>query len=134
MSIKTDVSKLFMELSECLNALHQKEKKITYRALADELGLSIQRAHQKFEPLAGHIKTMQNIEMAEGAIEAGEAQGFILKTPPDQVEGDKVPLTWQCSEGHTFTRTRNQMKFTNVLCPECKKAHGPKYKNNKEQI
>ena len=71
--------------------------------------------------------------MAEGAIEAGEAQGFILKTPPDQVEGDKVPLTWQCSEGHTFTRTRNQMKFTNVLCPECKKAHGTKYKN-KEQI
>lgn len=134
MNPRNDINKLFVELNDCLNALHKKGKKISYPGIAEELGLSIQRVEKKFEPLAIYIKTMQNLDRAEEAREAGEAQGFTLQTLPDQVEGETVPLTWKCSEGHTFTRTSNTMKFTNVLCPECKKVHGTKYKNNKEQI
>lgn len=120
MSKKIELSERFGELMNCLNKLHQKGIKISYRGIADEMGITIQRAHQKFEPFAEHIKTLQNIERAEAAREAGAAKGYTLITLPDQVAGEHLPIEWQCSEGHIFTRTSNSMKLSNVLCPICK--------------
>ena len=120
MSKKKEVSELYSELMDCLNSLHRKEIKISYRGIADELGITIQRAHQKFEPFAEHIKTLQNIERAEAAREVGEAKIFRLITLPDQVTGEHVPIEWQCYSGHIFKKTINRMRLPYVCCPICK--------------
>ena len=133
MTKKVDVKKRFAELNDCLNLIHQKGKKISYQAIAEELGSTQQWAYAKFKIFDDYIKSNQNMERFEQAKGIGHEQGFTLESSVEEVSSSTVELAWKCKEGHSFNRSITDMRFSNVLCPECKKTHGAKYKN-KESI
>ncbi|WP_374553348.1 zinc-ribbon domain-containing protein [Aquitalea pelogenes] len=119
--METRTQELFKELNDLLNQLHQQGLKVSWSSIGKVMNRTEQRARAKFLMFADYIKEQKSNELWDVAYQVGSAKGF---TPEHQdIINTTQPIAWKCAEGHAFNSSIRKMKYSNAVCPHCKKKN-----------